>query len=81
MADAPISPPAHDGEPDAVAIFYLLYPMLDDGDKQSSEGIHALRTVSKYLPDKTVKFMWKCLKRKPPARVSGRRNARPVNSV
>ncbi len=81
MADTPISPTPHDGEPDAVTIFYLLYPMLDDGDKQSTEGIHALRIVSKYLPDKTVKFMWKCLKQKPPARVSGRRIPRPVNSV
>lgn len=81
MADAHTSPIAHDGEPDAVAIFYLLYPMLDDGDKRSTEAMHALRIVSKYLPDKTVKFMRKCLNQNSPSRVSGRRSARPVNSV
>jgi hypothetical protein len=81
MTDAPVSPAAQEDELDAVAIFYLLYPMLNDGDKQSTEAMHALRIVSKYLPEKTVKFMWRCLKRSPPSKVSGRRSARPVNSV
>ncbi len=80
MADASLSPIAQEGVPDAVAIFHLLYPMLSDGDKQSSEGMHALRIVSKYLPEKTVEFMWGCLKPFP-SRGSGRQSAPSVNSV
>jgi hypothetical protein len=81
MTDAPIAPAAQEGEPDAVAIFYLLYPMLNDGDKQSTEAMRALRIVSKYLPEKTVEFMRRSLKRSPPPKVSGRRSAPAVNSV
>jgi hypothetical protein len=65
MANTHISPTAQESEPDAVTIFYLLYPLLDDGDKQSTEAMHALRIVSKYLPEKTVKFMRTSLKRSP----------------
>lgn len=81
MAKAPVSLATEKVEPDAVAIFYLLYPMLSDGEKESTEAMKALRIVSKYLPEKSVKFMWKCLKRRQPSRVSRRRSARLVNSV
>jgi hypothetical protein len=68
MADAPLSPNALETEPDAVAIFQLLYPMLSDREKLSSEAMRALRIVSKYLPENTVEFMWKHLERQFPSR-------------
>lgn len=63
MAKASVRPAIPKGESDAVAIFWLLYPMLDDDEKLASEAMDALRIVSKYLPKKKVDFMWKFLQK------------------
>ena len=44
-------------EGDVVDLFYLLYPMLDDYQKKTSEAMTALEIVSKYVPEKTAAFL------------------------